>query len=284
MSNQIEADEICGWTEIEPEFDHQRQTFQRRRDNLVVSVEQEGMSCFNVVTLPENYDQDNQVIDWVAEDLEPDVAAETARAFMQREPTGYLIEADEICGWTEIEPKFDHQRQAFRRLRDGLVIAVERMGMGSYNVLMLPESYYQDNQVIDYVAEDVDAHVAAETTREWMEQNNATTGEMSDQTEDDEMSDQTEDDEIEQSVTEPDVGSGVVGDLLIDELDSWHVGICEVKKDDDDLLVYGENGHLIKRVDTDVWMTSALSDTEVKDLAKIADKINSAIASEEDDL
>ena len=99
------------------------------------------------------------------------------------------------------------------------------------------------------------------------------------------MSNQIEDDEIEQSVTktteiEPDVGPGVVGDLLIDELDSWHVGICEVKKDDDDLLVYGENGHLVKRVNTDVWKTAALSDTEVKDLDKIAGMIDSAIASE----
>ena len=80
---------------------------------------------------------------------------------------------------------------------------------------------------------------------------------------------------------EPDVGPGVVGDLLIDELDSWHVGICEVKKDDDDLLVYGENGHLVKRVGTDVWTTSTLfPDTEVKDLDKIAGMIDSAIASE----
>ena len=78
-----------------------------------------------------------------------------------------------------------------------------------------------------------------------------------------------------------DVGPGVVGDLLIDELDSWHVGICEVKTGDtDDLLVYGENGHLVERIDTDVWTTSVLSDTEVKDLDKIADKTNSAIASE----
>ena len=100
------------------------------------------------------------------------------------------------------------------------------------------------------------------------------------------MSDQTEDDdEIEQSVTEPDVGSGVVGDLLIGELDSWHVGICKIEKDDDDLLVYGENSHLIKRVDTDVWTTSTLFEgIEAKDLVKIADKINSVIASEEDEL
>ena len=82
-----------------------------------------------------------------------------------------------------------------------------------------------------------------------------------------------------------DVGPGVVGDLLIGELDSWHVGICEVKTGDtDDLLVYGENDHLVERIDTDVWTTSALSDTEVKDLDKIAGMIDSAIASEEDEL
>ena len=80
---------------------------------------------------------------------------------------------------------------------------------------------------------------------------------------------------------EPDVGPGVVGDLLIDELDSWHVGICEVVKDDDDLLVCDEDGQVVERVDTDVWTTSTLfENTEFKDLAKIADTINSAIASE----
>ena len=83
---------------------------------------------------------------------------------------------------------------------------------------------------------------------------------------------------------EPDVGPGVVGDLLIGELDSWHVGICEVVKDDDDLLVCGEDGRVVERIDTDVWTTSVLSDTEVKDLDKIANMINSAIASEEDEL
>ena len=84
MSNQIEADEISGWTEIEPEFDHQRQTFQREHDGLVVSVEQEGMSCHNVVTLPENYYQDNQVIDCIEIGVEPEDAAETAREWMEQ--------------------------------------------------------------------------------------------------------------------------------------------------------------------------------------------------------
>ena len=80
--------------------------------------------------------------------------------------------------------------------------------------------------------------------------------------------------------TIPCVDPGIVGDLLIGEIFRWHVGFCvvETTRDDDDLLVYGENGHLIKRVDTDVWTTSTLfEDTEVKDTAKIADMINSAI-------
>ena len=102
------------------------------------------------------------------------------------------------------------------------------------------------------------------------------------------MSNQNGTDEIEQLVNEGAnfeaalcVNSAIVGDLLIGELDSWHVGICEVKKDGGGLLVCGENGHAVERVDTDVWTTSTLfEDTEVKDLAKIADTINSAIASE----
>ena len=102
------------------------------------------------------------------------------------------------------------------------------------------------------------------------------------------MSNQIGDDEIEPLVNEaanPEtalcVNFNIVGDLLIEELDSWHLGICEVVKDDDDLLVCGENGQVVERVDTDVWTTSTLfDDTEVKDLAKIADTINSAIASE----
>jgi hypothetical protein len=105
------------------------------------------------------------------------------------------------------------------------------------------------------------------------------------------MSNQIGDDEIEQLVTEavnveaiPSVTSGIVGDLLTGELESWRVVICKIEKDGDDLLVCGENGQVVERVDTDVWTTSALSETEVKDLSKIADAINSAIASEHGEL
>ena len=107
------------------------------------------------------------------------------------------------------------------------------------------------------------------------------------------MSDQIEDDEIEQSVTKttniaaPCVSSGIVGDLLAGEIDRWYAGFCVVKTrdTDDQLTVLGENDHVVGRVDTDVWTTSALFEgTEVKDLAKIADKINNAIASEYSEL
>ena len=80
--------------------------------------------------------------------------------------------------------------------------------------------------------------------------------------------------------TAPCIDPSIVGDLLTGELDSWRVVICRIKKDGDDLLVCGEGGQVVERVDTDVWTTSALSDTEVKDLAEIADTINSAIAAE----
>ena len=180
-------------------------------------------------------------------------------------------EDDEICGWTEIEPKFESQRQAFQRRRDNLVVSIEREGMSCFNVVTLPENFDQDNQVIDCIELGVELEDAVETARAFMEHNNATT--VSNQIEADEMRESTE--------IEPDIGPGVVGDLLIEELDSWHLGICEVVKDDDDLLVYGENGHLVERIDTDVWTTSPLFEgIEVKDLAEIADTINSAIASE----
>ena len=84
MSNQIEADEICGWTEIEPEFDHQQQTFQRRRDCLVLAIEQDGRRSNNIVTLPENYYQNNKIIDCIRAGIEPEEVGETAREWMEQ--------------------------------------------------------------------------------------------------------------------------------------------------------------------------------------------------------
>ena len=94
------------------------------------------------------------------------------------------------------------------------------------------------------------------------------------------MSNQIEADEIEQLENTPSVGPSLVGDLITGELDSWRVVICKIEKDGDDLLVRGENGHLIKRVNTDVWTTSGFYDSAIKDLTKIADRVNEAIAAE----
>ena len=44
--------------------------------------------------------------------------------------------------------------------------------MSYYNVVTLPENYYQDNQVIDCVEVGVEPEDAAEAAHEWMEQNN----------------------------------------------------------------------------------------------------------------
>ena len=106
------------------------------------------------------------------------------------------------------------------------------------------------------------------------------------------MSNQIEADEIAQFANEaanPEtalcVNSAIVGDLLIGELDSWHLGICAVKTDGYNMLICDESGQVVDRVDTDVWTTSTLAyDAEVKDLATIADMVNSAIASEYGDL
>jgi hypothetical protein len=76
------------------------------------------------------------------------------------------------AGWTEIEPEFDHQRQTFQRRRDGLVVAIERDGRRSHNIVTLPENYYQDNKIIDCIRAGVEPEDAAETAHEWMEQNN----------------------------------------------------------------------------------------------------------------
>ena len=65
------------------------------------------------------------------------------------------------------------------------------------------------------------------------------------------MSNQNGTDEIEQPVTKASnpetalcVNSNIVGDLLIGEIDSWHVGICEVKTLDteDQLVILGQIG------------------------------------------
>jgi hypothetical protein len=94
------------------------------------------------------------------------------------------------------------------------------------------------------------------------------------------MSNQIGGDETEQIENVPSVGPSLVGDLLSGQLDSWRVVICKIEKDGDQLLVRGENGHVVERVETDVWTTSGFYDTAVLDLSGIADRVNEAIARE----
>jgi hypothetical protein len=94
------------------------------------------------------------------------------------------------------------------------------------------------------------------------------------------MSNQIGDDETEQIENVPSVGPSLIGDLLSGQLDSWRVVICKIEKDGDHLLVRGESGHVVERVETDVWTTSGFYDSAIKDLTKIADRVNEAIARE----
>ena len=98
------------------------------------------------------------------------------------------------------------------------------------------------------------------------------------------MSNQIGADEIAEFVTKAanfDTPSGVSVTVEFDDGTTMDHTWGKIEKDDDDLLVCDEDGQVVERVDTDVWTTSTLFDgIEAKDLAKIADTINSAIAAE----
>jgi len=82
------------------------------------------------------------------------------------------------------------------------------------------------------------------------------------------------------------VDASIVGELLLEELPYWDVGVCtiKVKEQNSDILVYGENNHLLTEVSTDVWRDGVLTDDKVKDLEAIADNVNDAIREEHDAL
>lgn len=78
-----------GWSEIKPALRDQERAFQRT-DGLVVSVE--GDRKYSVVFLPENFEDDNQVIQHygdsgvLCEDCYLDEALEQAEDWMQENP------------------------------------------------------------------------------------------------------------------------------------------------------------------------------------------------------
>lgn len=79
-----------GWAELESTDDYQLQAFQRRRDGLVLSVERGTTSHrrgkHTAVTLPQNYHEDNQVIDTVTTHDDRDVVEDDAVEYMKEHP------------------------------------------------------------------------------------------------------------------------------------------------------------------------------------------------------
>jgi hypothetical protein len=81
------------WTELSTKFAQQEYAFQRRRDGLVLSVEEGTTSDrYAVSFLPQNFDQDNQPIRSYEENgylysgPSLDVALEKAQEWMQENP------------------------------------------------------------------------------------------------------------------------------------------------------------------------------------------------------
>ena len=78
------------WTEIDTAFDQQLAAFQRRRDGLVLSIEEGTVSRrkgrYSVVTLPQNFRDDNCVIDQVWTGDDRDRASEAAEEYMDDNP------------------------------------------------------------------------------------------------------------------------------------------------------------------------------------------------------
>lgn len=85
----------------------------------------------------------------------------------------------------------------------------------------------------------------------------------------------------------PKLDGSIVGELLLEELPEWWLGICRVEaqvnnNDDWEVVVYGENNHVIERVDiTDYKKPSVLDpEQEVTDLYRVAQIVNTAVAEE----
>lgn len=77
-----------GWTEIETaDAEQQLQAFQRRSDGLVVSIEKWTSTVpYSAVTLPENFRDDNQVIDRVHDARKLREVEARATRYMEENP------------------------------------------------------------------------------------------------------------------------------------------------------------------------------------------------------
>lgn len=77
-----------GWTEIDTEFTQQKQAFQRRRDGLVMSIEfgTAHRVDWSASTLPQNFVDDNQIIELIHDSNDRTEVEEQAVVFMEENP------------------------------------------------------------------------------------------------------------------------------------------------------------------------------------------------------
>lgn len=81
------------------------------------------------------------------------------------------------------------------------------------------------------------------------------------------------------------ISASVIGELLLDELPYWSVGICRVEAEGDDMVVYGENDHPVARIDTKKHMRESPFDgADVVNTEAVAAEVNEAIEWEHDAL
>lgn len=72
----------------------------------------------------------------------------------------------------------------------------------------------------------------------------------------------------------------LIGELILGELPEWHSGVCRVQYDEknEDIVVHGENDHVVRRIDIAEYSHYDPNLTEIADVA------NDAIKSEQAEL
>ena len=73
--------EVDKWLPLKRLESYQVQAWQNRENGKVLSLEQKGPDHYDVVTLPENFRQDNQVIEVVEEGVSYEKAIGAAEGF-----------------------------------------------------------------------------------------------------------------------------------------------------------------------------------------------------------
>lgn len=91
-------------------------------------------------------------------------------------------------------------------------------------------------------------------------------------------------------MTSNEVDGSIIGELLLDELPEWRLGVCRIEveegdgEEEEDIVVFGEGDHEVGRVTTDRWkkpeVPEIVDQDEVKALGEIAEQVNRVIKKE----